>query len=208
MPKQVGNRNSKKYCDKLLIVIKYFAPAPAVPGRAFCCPQSRHCLSGVAEYRCCDEHVCLCVCLSVCPSASISSELHLRSSTNFLHVTDGRGPVLRRPCNTLCISVLMGNVIVHIMCRNGGMSITLQRVTSLHRRAQANAPAASYWLRRVLEDGWRRDWTEFVMQWVPGAESAMYSTHLFVGIGTPQKSSPPKNGCQIVCSKSFFLPRQ
>jgi len=29
------------------------------------------------------------------------------------------------------------------------MTITLQRVTSLHRRAQANAPAASYWLRRV-----------------------------------------------------------
>ena len=34
----------------------------------------------------------------------------------------------------------------------------LQRVTSLRRCAQANAPAASYWLRRVLDDGGRRDW--------------------------------------------------
>ena len=36
-------------------------------------------------------------------------------------------------------------------------SIPLQRVTSLRRRAQDNAPAASYWSRRVLDDGWRRD---------------------------------------------------
>jgi len=27
----------------------------------------------------------------------------------------------------------------------------------LRRRTQANAPAASYWLRRVLDDGGRRD---------------------------------------------------
>ena len=30
------------------------------------------------------------------------------------------------------------------------VSIPLQRVTPLRRRAQANAPAASYWFRRVL----------------------------------------------------------
>jgi len=41
----------------------------------------------------------------------------------------------------------------------GGVSIPLLRVTSLRRRARANAPAASYWLRRVLDDGGRRDWT-------------------------------------------------
>jgi len=35
----------------------------------------------------------------------------------------------------------------------GGMSIPLQRVTSLCRRAQANVPAASSWLRRIPEDG-------------------------------------------------------
>ena len=38
-----------------------------------------------------------------------------------------------------------------------GVSVPLQRVTSLRRRAQANAPVASYWLRRVLDDVERRD---------------------------------------------------
>ena len=33
------------------------------------------------------------------------------------------------------------------------MSIPLQRVKLLRRRAQANAPVALYWLRRVLDDG-------------------------------------------------------
>ena len=32
-------------------------------------------------------------------------------------------------------------------------------MASLRRRAQANVPAASYWLRRVLDDGVRRDQT-------------------------------------------------
>ena len=36
--------------------------------------------------------VCLCVC--VCLSAIISSELHVRSSPIFVHVTYGRGSVL------------------------------------------------------------------------------------------------------------------
>ena len=36
--------------------------------------------------------VCLCVC--VCLSAIISSELHVRSSPIFVHVTYGRGLVL------------------------------------------------------------------------------------------------------------------
>ena len=39
------------------------------------------------------------------------------------------------------------------------MPILLQRVTSLRRHARANAPAASYWLRRVLDEGGRRDQT-------------------------------------------------
>jgi len=38
-------------------------------------------------------------------------------------------------------------------------SIPLQRMTSLRRRAQINAPAASYSLSRVLGDGGRRGWT-------------------------------------------------
>ena len=33
--------------------------------------------------------------------------------------------------------------------RSSQRSITLQRLTSLRRRAQANAPAAPYWLRRL-----------------------------------------------------------
>ena len=39
------------------------------------------------------------------------------------------------------------------------MSIPLQQVTSLRRRAQANTPAASYWRRRDLDNGGRRDET-------------------------------------------------
>jgi len=38
----------------------------------------------------------------------------------------------------------------------GGMCMSLQRVALLRRHAQANAPAASYWFRRVLDDSWRR----------------------------------------------------
>ena len=34
--------------------------------------------------------------------------------------------------------------------------MSLQRVALLRRHAQANAPAASYWFRRVLDDSWRR----------------------------------------------------
>jgi len=33
----------------------------------------------------------------------------------------------------------------------GGLSISLRRVTSLRRRAQANAPAVSYWLCRLYK---------------------------------------------------------
>jgi len=32
------------------------------------------------------------------------------------------------------------------------VDVPLQRVTSLRRRAQANVPAASYWLRRVVDE--------------------------------------------------------
>ena len=52
-----------------------------------------------AEY--CDERVCLCVCLS----AIISSELHIRSSTILVPVTCGRGSVrLWRRSDVLCTS--------------------------------------------------------------------------------------------------------
>ena len=47
------------------------------------------------------------------------------------------------------------HIIGHIDYR--GMSILLQQVPSLRSRTQANAPAASYWLRRILDDGWLQD---------------------------------------------------
>ena len=54
--------------------------------------------------------VCLCVC--VCLSAIIPSQLHVRSSLTFMHVTHGRGSVLLwRRSDTLCISVFLDDVI-------------------------------------------------------------------------------------------------
>ena len=85
------------------------------------------------------------VCLQAYPRNYTSDRLQI-----FVHVTYGRGSVLWRRCNTL-----LGFVDYAMLAHNeprGGMSIPLQRVTSLHRRAQANAPAASC-LRRVLDDG-------------------------------------------------------
>jgi len=37
------------------------------------------------------------------------------------------------------------------------VALPLQQVASLRRRAQVNASAASYWLRRAVDDGGRRD---------------------------------------------------
>ena len=48
------------------------------------------------------------------------------------------------------------------------MSVPLQRVTSLRRRAQASTPVASYWLRRVLDDGGRRQLTSPSIAGCPG----------------------------------------
>ena len=47
--------------------------------------------------------------------------------------------------------------MLHILVGNGGTSIPSQRATSLCRRAQVDAAAASYWLHGVLDDGGRRD---------------------------------------------------
>ena len=56
----------------------------------------------------------------------------------------------------------------------GGMSIPLRRVTSLYRQAQANAPAASYWLRGVLDDVGRRYYTDerIVQGWLAAGGEA------------------------------------
>ena len=115
----------------------------------------------VAEY--CDERVCLFVysvhVRFVCPRAHRSPGPALRSTFTecFVH---GRGSVLlsrRCECDALCISVFMDDIIfAHNELAIWGMSMPLQRVTSLRRRAQqANALATSYWLRRVLDNGGR-----------------------------------------------------
>jgi len=84
-------------------------------------------------------------------SASISPELHVRSEPDFraFYLWTWHGlTALRYP---------------------------LQRVTSLRRSAQVNACAASYWLRRSLDDGERRDYIdESIAKGVPGAEPAMH----------------------------------
>ena len=61
----------------------------------------------------CDECVCLTVCVCVCLSAIISSELHFRSSPDFLCVLIlGRGSVLPwRRSDTLCTSGFTDDVI-------------------------------------------------------------------------------------------------
>ena len=91
--------------------------------------------------------------VSVCVSA------HARPIfTSLLCVTNGRGSVLLwRRCDTLCTSGFMDDVTIGHNGPRAGVSIPLQRVTSLRRRVQANAAAASYRLRRVLGACGRRD---------------------------------------------------
>jgi len=93
-----------------------------------------------------DGSIAMSVC--VCLSASIPAELFIRSSPNDLRMLS---MAVARSCSG---SVAIGFVMYSglSMTHNGhrGMSIPLQRVTSLHRRAQAKIPAVLYWLRRVL----------------------------------------------------------
>jgi len=60
-------------------------------------------------------------------------------------------------CDTLSTSGFIHDVTFAHNGPYGGISMPLQRVTSLRRLAQVNAPAASHWLRRDLDDGGRRD---------------------------------------------------
>ena len=80
-------------------------------------------------------------------------ELHLRSSAIFTHATyDHCSVLLRRGYG------FMDDVIFAHNGHYGGyrLSMPLQRVTSLRRRARSHTPAASYWLRRVVDDARRR----------------------------------------------------
>jgi len=73
------------------------------------------------------------------------------------------------------------NVIFAQNGLHGSIEIPLQQVTSLPRRAQAaNAPAASYSLRRVLDDGRHR--SKSVLQGVPVAKPAMHYCLVLVAV--------------------------
>jgi len=87
----------------------------------------------------------VCVCVSVCLSASISPD----STSKPRQISLG---------SALCTSGFVDDVILFTHSGPYGMlSIALQQVLSLCRRAQANDPTATNWLRRVLDDGVRRD---------------------------------------------------
>jgi len=73
----------------------------------------------VAKY--CDEYVCVCV--SVCLSARISPEPHVRSLAIFVHAAYGLGSVLlRRRCDALCISGFVDD----IMFLDSGMNFAMK----------------------------------------------------------------------------------
>jgi len=102
-----------------------------------------------AEYG--DERVCFCISLRAYLPNYTPNQYQIFFPA---YVTFCRGSVLLwRRCDILCTSSFMTDDITgHTEARR---SMT-QRVTSLHRRAQENASAASYWLRRV-QDSERRD---------------------------------------------------
>ena len=107
------------------------------------------------------ERVSLFVCLSV--GEHISRITHSIFTKSFVHVSYGRRSVLVCwRCDMLCTSGFMDDITFahsasygHTDCEC--ISMLLQRVMSLRRRAQANDPAASYWVRSVLDDSGRRD---------------------------------------------------
>jgi len=86
---------------------------------------------------------------------------------------------------------------------------------------QANAPAASYWLRRVLDDDGRHrargagrrgrslqcTIALFCIFLLHALDALFIPGIFFFGGGefpSSKKITTPPNGCQIVCSKSFF----
>jgi len=88
----------------------------------------------------------------VCPFVFFSIRAYISGTTSdlhqiFMHVYGYGSVVVWRLCEALCISGFVDDdIFVH--GPHGSISIQFQRVTSMRRRTQANAPAASYWLRR------------------------------------------------------------
>jgi len=90
---------------------------------------------------------------------------------------------------------------------HGGMSIPLQRVTPLRRHALANAPAASYWLCRVLDDGGCQHWTSPSCKGcrLPGAESAVQRIALFMHVTYGRGSVILWWRCDTLCTSGLWM---
>jgi len=110
---------SRRTCVNLLALNGRCAPRRPSARIHSCIPHvtthQRHYSAPLGSAKYCDERVCVCVCVRVCLSAIIYSELHVRSSPSFFtHVTYGRGSVLLwRRSGVLCrpISGFMDDVI-------------------------------------------------------------------------------------------------
>ena len=151
----------------------------------------------VAEY--CDERVSLCVCVFL--FASISPKLHIRPSPVCVHVGLYLAPWL--------VATLRYVMYFRLYrWRHGrpyaGVSVPLQWVTSPRRRAQANAPAASYWSCPVSDDGRRRSWTSLSRR--PGIEYFPISNWSSRVRGTNQfvRTAP----CTVAAAFIVFAHRQ
>ena len=96
--------------------------------------------------------VCLSVCLSFCPRAYLRKYMsNILQFSNACYLWPWLGPA---PAGLWYFTHFRFCEWRHfcIIGPFGDMSISLQRVTSLRRRAQVNVPAASYWLRLVIDD--------------------------------------------------------
>jgi len=118
----------------------------------------------------------MCVCVS-CLFASISGATCPIFAPNFLRVLPMAVARSFSGGVAICyfLPVLWMTSCSHIGNGSyGNVSIPLQRVASLRRRAQANVHAALYWLRRcpVRRRAPRLD--ESIVLGVPGAESAVH----------------------------------
>jgi len=91
-------------------------------------------------------NVSVCACLSVCPRASLQENVRFSQFLCTLPTAVDRssgGVAIRYVLLVFMDDVIFGSAYT---CNgpHGGMLISLQRVTSLRRLAQANAPAALY----------------------------------------------------------------
>ena len=130
-----------------------------------------------AEY--CDERVCLSVCLSVCPQACLR-DYNFCVCVSFVWTaarSSSVGVAIR-----YVLPVLWMTSYSHTLC-SGCTLIQLQRVTSLRRRMQANAPATSCRRRQRAP---RLD--ESIVQGVSGSEPAIHHRCMIISTRCPNKN--------------------